>query len=790
MSLRRLGALSPRHWAIFLVFFVSLFPQWSFAYEIISPATVADRPTKADRCVASDRFKNTNEHIHLCTLRRTNLRQLKLDQQTAEKRLSTMMRRFSINAERCTDVDVRGIQQGALRCAGGLSVTAKRRVADTVDALILVESELEKELGELAQQENRFRTVRPEAVQFGNNCDNSICRNFPNGPSCSVCKEASLYLIWTDGLKRQNPTVIATARKEHRFLAAAVNTSLREVRESKYNALRTFADLGRNANELARTGASLASMQANGFKSGSIGETTHFVGQSETGVEYRVECGGSYGKGKCGVVGADESNTAYAMASEIENGLRENKSWLAVSAVPGFDELNIQPGLNLKGGMLIDIDEWASNPEDLIAALDTKVLPKKGILSEIKYWREVDVFNSVDQGMRRSHSELNRELDAIAATEEAVNFENGDSRTVAAANLIKNKAMSSDDAYRLQYALRNAVYDSEEKIKLGADGKPIIKDIPKLFVVDGDNGRRTKALAISALRDLPYEERQALLDQILPGTVRDEIRAPPVPRRKPEFVAEEFSHQVEKLVILPPPPVKPKRLVTLDPAPTVIVPSIGAGIVNSTVKAGDIETYLRTKGLSASVAATMSQDIATRGADSSYFLGRMRAESSFRPNVVSSAGAVGLNQIMPDTAQFLVQNGYNIPLQPGMNGKTPMSVRLRDPIYNTRMALAWETYMEKTYNFANNSIRSIAYICGANCAPQTMQAAAMYQDGTKEMARVLNHGDKRVKGSTGVTQEVQDYVFKLNVYQKNIEYFFNEQRLLALEEWRYDQQEE
>lgn len=75
-----------------------------------------------------------------------------------------------------------------------------------------------------------------------------------------------------------------------------------------------------------------------------------------------------------------------------------------------------------------------------------------------------------------------------------------------------------------------------------------------------------------------------------------------------------------------------------------------------------------------------------------------KAESDFNPNDVSSAGAIGIMQLMPETAAGLgVKNPYN-PKQNIMGGAKCISLKLKEFNGNIRLALA-------AYNAGSGAVR-------------------------------------------------------------------------------------
>ena len=71
------------------------------------------------------------------------------------------------------------------------------------------------------------------------------------------------------------------------------------------------------------------------------------------------------------------------------------------------------------------------------------------------------------------------------------------------------------------------------------------------------------------------------------------------------------------------------------------------------------------------------------GLDGALVYAVMKAESNFKESAVSSAGAVGLMQLLPSTAQFIAEHS-GIPFLPE---------RLFDGEYNTRLGCAYLAYL-------------------------------------------------------------------------------------------------
>ncbi|AGK96418.1 lytic transglycosylase domain-containing protein [Clostridium pasteurianum] len=136
----------------------------------------------------------------------------------------------------------------------------------------------------------------------------------------------------------------------------------------------------------------------------------------------------------------------------------------------------------------------------------------------------------------------------------------------------------------------------------------------------------------------------------------------------------------------------------------------------------DINTDMKTNNLSIDQAV----DNASKkyGVDKKLILAVIQQESSFNPNSTSSAGAMGLMQLMPGTAKELgVDNAYNV--NENVDGGTKYLKSLLDNFGNYKMAIA-------------------AY----NAGPGAVQ----------------NSGENLAK----LPSETQDYVAKVSKYYQNV----------------------
>lgn len=92
------------------------------------------------------------------------------------------------------------------------------------------------------------------------------------------------------------------------------------------------------------------------------------------------------------------------------------------------------------------------------------------------------------------------------------------------------------------------------------------------------------------------------------------------------------------------------------------------------------------------------------GVDPAWVYGVIRRESAFSADIQSSAGAIGLMQLMPQTAKYI---GRKI----GIN-KTPRSV-LTQPIHNIELGSAYLAYLHKKYD-GNKVLATASYNAGPN----------------------------------------------------------------------------
>lgn len=90
--------------------------------------------------------------------------------------------------------------------------------------------------------------------------------------------------------------------------------------------------------------------------------------------------------------------------------------------------------------------------------------------------------------------------------------------------------------------------------------------------------------------------------------------------------------------------------------------------------------------------------------DPAWIYGVIRKESAFSPRISSSAGAIGLMQLLPSTAKFIARKH-------GIHKK--QKIKLKEPNSNIKIGSAYLNYLSKKYN-GNRILATAAYNAGPN----------------------------------------------------------------------------
>ncbi|QHA00097.1 lytic transglycosylase domain-containing protein [Dehalobacter restrictus] len=120
--------------------------------------------------------------------------------------------------------------------------------------------------------------------------------------------------------------------------------------------------------------------------------------------------------------------------------------------------------------------------------------------------------------------------------------------------------------------------------------------------------------------------------------------------------------------------------------------------MNNMNNTNNTDSSFNASSIDASIKAAITEASEKYGVEKSLISAVIRQESSFNPNAVSSAGAIGLMQLMPATATGLgVTDPFNI--EQNVDGGTRYLRQLIDRYGSTEMALA-------AYNAGSGTIRA------------------------------------------------------------------------------------
>lgn len=124
-----------------------------------------------------------------------------------------------------------------------------------------------------------------------------------------------------------------------------------------------------------------------------------------------------------------------------------------------------------------------------------------------------------------------------------------------------------------------------------------------------------------------------------------------------------------------------------------------------------------------------------------------KAESGFRENAVSKAGAIGVMQLMPSTAEFICRvDGIAFDIE-----------RLYEGEYNVRLGSAYLKYLLKRFSEEETAIA--AYNAGEGIVREWLKRGELSPDGKKLIAIPFG--------------ETETYVKKVKKFRKFYEFFYD-----------------
>lgn len=117
----------------------------------------------------------------------------------------------------------------------------------------------------------------------------------------------------------------------------------------------------------------------------------------------------------------------------------------------------------------------------------------------------------------------------------------------------------------------------------------------------------------------------------------------------------------------------------------------------------------------------IEQNAAQYGQDPLFVASVIRTESGWKPGAVSSVGAVGLMQVMPDTGKWIA----------GQNGWDYSDSLLPDGSYNIRLGCWYLDYLSKAFD-GNQTLTLAAYNAGEHKVKQWV-TEGRFKDGSLDI---------------------------------------------------------
>jgi soluble lytic murein transglycosylase-like protein len=125
--------------------------------------------------------------------------------------------------------------------------------------------------------------------------------------------------------------------------------------------------------------------------------------------------------------------------------------------------------------------------------------------------------------------------------------------------------------------------------------------------------------------------------------------------------------------------------------------------------------------------------------DPAFVLSLIQVESSFHVKVVSSVGAVGLMQVMPKTAEVMVNN-WGLPAPAGNASLNSMARALTDPFFNVTMGVAYLSTLRERYQGKSPYYLLAAYNVGPARFEDLLARHAFRPDKTAKYYDAIRRG--------------------------------------------------